>query len=213
MGNKIVSFGKENDNATTYFYPDGSGSLAGGAISWDTDGSIKIAGDLIVGGSIMQEFVEQLDGENVSLGGGSANFNGHEGSGSLAGGLITWIRNNDGTASMKISGSVTIGDTTSGDTVNSVIAALNVSDVSIGNGSTFFDKDGSGYLANEAIKWDSGGTMTITNKCKIAKFNIDDEGIYNGNINGWDDPNVMIATSTKYRWKICKIKGRFWEIC
>lgn len=191
LGNKIVSFGKENDNATTYFYPDGSGSLAGGAISWDTDGSIKIAGDLIVGGSIMQEFVEQLDGENVSLGGGSANFNGHEGSGSLAGGLITWIRNNDGTASMKISGDVTIGDTTSGDTVNSVIAALNVSNVSIGNGSTFFDKDGSGYLANEAIKWDSGGTMTITNKCKIAKFNIDDEGIYNGNINGWDDPKVM----------------------
>ena len=29
---------------------------------------------------------------------------------------------------MKISGSVTIGDTTSGDTVNGVIATLNVSD-------------------------------------------------------------------------------------
>lgn len=191
LGNKIVSFGKENDNATTYFYPDGSGSLAGGAISWDTDGSIKIAGDLIVGGSIMQEVVEQLDGENVSLGGGSANFNGHEGSGSLAGGLITWKRNNDGTASMKISGDVTIGNTTSGDTVNSVIAALNVSNVSIGGGKSYFGKDGSGYLANEAIKWDSGGTITITNKCKIAKFNIDDEGIYYGDINGWDDSNVM----------------------
>ena len=190
LGNKIVSFGKENGDATTYFYPDGSGSLAGGAISWDTDGSIKIAGNLTVQGSIIQEVVEKLDGENVSLGGGSANFNGPEGSGSLAGGLITWIRNNDGTASMKISGSVTIGDTTSGDTVNGVIAALNVSNVRIGNGSTFFDKDGSGYLANKAIEWDSGGTMTITNKCKIAKFNIDDEGIYNGNINEWANEGV-----------------------
>ena len=64
---------------------------------------------------------------------------------------------------MEISGSVTIGDTTSGDTVSSVIAALNVSDVSIGNGSTYFRKDGSGYLANESIKWDSGGTVTMKN--------------------------------------------------
>ena len=185
LGNKIVSFGKENDNATTYFYPDGSGSLAGGAISWDTDGSIKIAGNLTVQGSIIQEVVEKLDGENVSLGGGSANFNGHEGSGSLAGGLITWIRNNDGTASMKISGSVTIGDTTSGDTVNGVIAALNTSDISIGKGSTYFREDGSGYLANESIVWDSGGTMSI------GKFIIGNEGIYNGDINEWANPKVM----------------------
>ena len=193
LGNKIVSFGKENYNATTYFYPDGSGSLAGGSISWDTDGSIKIAGNLTVGGSIVQEVVDQLDGENVSLGGGSANFNGTEGSGSLAGGLITWKRNNDGTSSMEISGSVTIGGPTSGDTVSSVIAALNVSDVSIGNGSTYFGEDGSGYLANESIVWDSGGTLTITDKCKIqgtfeatagkiGEFNINDKGIYIGEI-------------------------------
>ena len=45
---------------------------------------------------------------------------------------------------MKISGSVTIGGPTSGDTVSSVIAALNVSDVSIGTGSTYFGEDGSG---------------------------------------------------------------------
>ena len=185
LGNKIVSFGKENDNATTYFYPDGSGSLAGGAISWDTDGSIKIAGDLTVQGSIIQEVVEKLDGENVSLGGGSANFNGHEGSGSLAGGLITWIRNNDGTASMKISGSVTIGDTTSGDTVNSVIAALKTSDISIGGGKSYFGKDGSGWLADNSISWDSGGTMSI------GKFKIGNEGIYYGDINEWANPNVM----------------------
>lgn len=193
LGNKIVSFGKENHGATTYFYPDGSGSLAGGSISWDTDGSIKIAGNLTVGGSIVQEVVDKLDGENVSLGGGSANFNGPKGSGSLAGGLITWKRNNDGTSSMKISGSVTIGGPTSGDTVSSVIAALNVSDVSIGNGSTYFSADGSGYLANESITWDSGGTLTITDKCKIqgtfeatagkiGEFNINDKGIYIGEI-------------------------------
>ena len=163
LGRKIVSFGKENSDATTYFYPDGSGSLAGGSISWDTDGSIKIAGNLTVGGSIVQEVVDQLDGENVSLGGGGANFNGQTGSGSLAGGLITWQRNNDGTASMEISGSVTIGGPTSGDTVSSVIAALNVSDVSIGRGSTYFREDGSGWLASHAIEWASGGTLTMKN--------------------------------------------------
>lgn len=198
LGNKIVSFGKENSDATTYFYPDGSGSLAGGSISWDTDGSIKIAGNLTVGGSIVQEVVDQLDGENVSLGGGGANFNGQTGSGSLAGGLITWKRNNDGTASMKISGDVTIGDTTSGDTIDGVIAALNTSDISIGGGKTYFGKDGSGWLASHAIEWTSGGTVTITDKCKIqgtfeatagkiGQFNIDNQGIYYGDINKWTD--------------------------
>ena len=68
---------------------------------------------------------------------------------------------------MKISGSVTIGNTTSGDTVNSVIAALNVSNVSIGNNSTFFDKDGSGYLANKAIEWDSGERLILLETLEI----------------------------------------------
>lgn len=201
LGHKIISFGKENGNATTYFYPDGSGSLAGGSISWDTDGSIKIAGDLTVGGSIVQEVVDQLDGENVSLGGGGANFNGQTGSGSLAGGLITWKRNNDGTASMKISGDVTIGDSTSGDTVDGVIAALNTSDISIGGGKTYFGKDGSGWLADKSISWDSGGTVTISNKCiiegafnattgKIGLFNIDKQGIYSGEPNKWTDSSI-----------------------
>ena len=63
---------------------------------------------------------------------------------------------------MKISGSVTIGDTTSGDTVNSVIAALKTSDISIGGGKSYFGKDGSGWLADNSISWDSGGTMSIT---------------------------------------------------
>ena len=85
---------------------------------------------------------------------------------------------------MKISGSVTIGDTTSGDTVNSVIAALNTSDISIGNGSTYFREDGSGYLANESIVWDSGGTMSI------GKFKIGNEGIYYGDINEWTNDGV-----------------------
>ena len=183
LGNKIVSFGKENHGATTYFYPDGSGSLAGGSISWDTDGSIKIAGNLTVGGSIVQEVVDKLDGENVSLGGGGANFNGQTGSGSLAGGLITWKRNNDGTSSMEISGSVTIGGPTSGDTVSSVIAALNVSDVSIGNGSTYFGKDGSGYLANGKINWTKGGDLILEGFVKpsvlyITEINYEDYVYY-----------------------------------
>ena len=45
---------------------------------------------------------------------------------------------------MKISGSVTIGVTTSGDTVNGVIAALNVSDA-LGKISTMYFTDLGGY--------------------------------------------------------------------
>lgn len=197
LGHKMISFGK-NSTATTCFYPDGSGSLAGGSISWDTDGSIIIAGNLTVGGSIVQEVVGQLDGENVSLGGGSANFNGQTGEGSLAGGLISWTRNNDGTASMWISGDVTIGNTTSGDTVDGVIAALNTTNISIGGGKSFFKEDGSGWLANHAIEWDSGGTVTITNQCKIqgileatkgkiGDFMIDGLGMYYGKPDRWTD--------------------------
>ena len=99
---------------------------------------------------------------------------------------------------MKISGDVTIGDTTSGDTIDGVIAALNTSDISIGGGKTYFGKDGSGWIADQSIIWDSGGTVTITDKCKIqgtfeatagkiGQFNIDNQGIYYGYINKWTD--------------------------
>lgn len=64
---------------------------------------------------------------------------------------------------MQISDDVTIGNTTSGDTVDDVIAALNSSDISIGGGSTYFRKDGSGWLASHAIEWASGGTLTMKN--------------------------------------------------
>jgi hypothetical protein len=192
LGNKIVSFGKSNTDATTYFYPDGSGSLAGGAISWDTDGSIKIAGNLSVAGSITQEVIGSLDGENVSLGDGTANFDGLTGSGSLGNGLIKWGKSGN-TPYVKISGEVTIGDT---DTVDSVVAALNTTDLSIGNGTSYFGKDGSGWLANKAIYWDDDGKLTISNKCeiegafnatsgKIGNFTIDENGIYYGDKDKW----------------------------
>lgn len=222
LGYEMISFGK-NSNATTCFYPDGSGSLAGGSISWDTDGSIIIAGNLTVGGSIVQEVVDKLDGENVSLGGGSANFNGQEGSGSLAGGLITWERNNDGTASMTISGDVTIGNTTSGDTVDGVIAALNTSDISIGGGKSYFGKDGDGWLANHAISWDSGGTMTIkgileATKGKIGEFNINSKGIYTGKPDKWAtleySQNMAYLTPSMLRLQKERISndGKFSEL-
>ena len=64
---------------------------------------------------------------------------------------------------MRISGDVTIGNTTIGDTIDGVIAALSVSNVSIGRGSTYLRKYGSKWLESHAIELDIGGTFTMKN--------------------------------------------------
>ena len=190
LGNSIISFGKDNSNAATVFYPDDAGSLAGGAISWDPDGSVKIAGDLTVGGSIKQEVLDYANETNLPVGGSTTEFR-SDGSGYICNGAIEW----DVNGNMKIDGSVTIGDI---DDIDSAIEAyLNTKDLSINGGKSYFGSDGSGWLANHAIEWNSGGTLTI-----------EGNGIFKGSFlaisqNISDDKEIYLSFDTGFNFAGC----------
>ena len=190
LGNSIISFGKDNSNAATVFYPDGAGSLAGGAISWDPDGSVKIAGDLTVGGSIKQEVLDYANETNLPVGGSTTEFR-SDGSGYICNGAIEW----DVNGNMKIDGSVTIGEI---DDIDSAIEAyLNTKDLAINGGKSYFGSDGSGWLANHAIQWDSGGTLTIKGILDVTK----------GSIGGFTISETALINTAQSRGALASIKS------
>ena len=115
---------------------------------------------------------------------------------------------------MKIDGSVTIGDI---DDIDSAIEAyLNTKDLSINGGKSYFGSDGSGWLANHAIEWNSGGTLTIRGELqattgKIGLFNIDSRGLYYGDTSKWSDTsfNQNLAYLTPSALRVQRAVGYF----
>lgn len=155
------------------FKKNGSGYLGGGAIAWTSSGDTFITGNLIIGGAAKEDMVNYINGTNLNLGQGTSNFN-KDGSGSLAGGMITW----DNKQNMEIKGNVKISgtDDTSGSGItDSIIAALSTKDLEINGGASRFNADGSGWLAKKSISWLSNGTLTIN-----ADINAN-----GGTIGGW----------------------------
>lgn len=187
------------------FKKNGSGYLGGGAIAWTSSGDTFITGNLIIGGAAKEDMVNYINGTNLNLGQGTSNFN-KDGSGSLAGGMITWNNKQE----MKIKAKVTItgtDDTSGSGITDNIIAALNTKDLVINNGASKFSADGSGYLANKAINWKTDGTLSID-------ANINAKG---GKIGGWtinentlismgDDENNIILDGGKNRITIKSLK-------
>lgn len=169
------------------FKKNGSGYLGGGAIAWTSSGDTFITGNLIIGGAAKEDMVNYINGTNLNLGQGTSNFN-KDGSGSLAGGMITWNNKQE----MKIKANVTItgtDDTSGSGITDSIIAALNTKDLIINNGASKFSADGSGYLANNAINWKADGTLSIS-------ANINANG---GTIGGWVvSGNTLLSNINDY---------------
>lgn len=157
---ETVCFGDTESTAVTIFRPDGSGQLAGGAISWDVDGRLVIANDLYVTGSIYQGFLNYANGADVNFGNFTSNFYA-DGDFNLANGALIY---DSDTSTLTIKGNVVISGAdqeTADSLVSTVIAALNTRDIAIGGGTSYIGSDGSGWLANHAIEWDDEGNMSL----------------------------------------------------
>lgn len=106
----------------------------------------------------------------------------NDGSGALAGGKINW----DADGNLNVDANVSANNITSG-----TISTANITNLA---DTWRLDTDGSGYLANKNIIWESDGTLTIrasitATSGKIGYFTIDDKGLYYGDVAQWTTPD------------------------
>ena len=103
-----------------------------------------------------------------------------DGSGSLAGDMISWNASGEVDFKAKVSADNITAGTISACTIQS----------STDNPTWKLNPDGSGYLANKNISWKTGGSLTMSGEItassgKIGDFSINSDGLYYGNISKW----------------------------
>lgn len=103
-----------------------------------------------------------------------------DGSGSLAGDMISWNAAGEVDFKAKVSADNITAGTISACTIQS----------STDNPTWKLDPDGSGYLANRNISWKTDGSLTMSGEItassgKIGDFSINSDGLYYGNISKW----------------------------
>jgi hypothetical protein len=140
-----------------------NGIAAGIVASINNDNSdIKIKADRIY--LLGETIVKELNAIDLSINGGKSKFN-QDGSGYVANGAILW--NNDGSGYIGGKSGITWntnGDINFGKEINVKIDGdLSAMDVTLGNGTSYFDKSGSGFVANKGIIWNADGSGSIGN--------------------------------------------------
>lgn len=103
-----------------------------------------------------------------------------DGSGSLAGDMISWNASGEVDFKAKVSADNITAGTISACTIQS----------STDNPTWKLNPDGSGYLANRNISWKTDGSLTMSGEItassgKIGDFSINSDGLYYGNISKW----------------------------
>ena len=103
-----------------------------------------------------------------------------DGSGSLAGDMISWNAAGEVDFKAKVSADNITAGTISACTIQS----------STDNPTWKLNPDGSGYLANRNISWKTDGSLTMSGEItassgKIGDFSINSDGLYYGNISKW----------------------------
>lgn len=103
-----------------------------------------------------------------------------DGSGSLAGDMISWNASGEVDFKAKVSADNITAGTISACTIQS----------STDNPTWKLNPDGSGYLANKNISWKTDGSLTMSGEItassgKIGDFSINSDGLYYGNISKW----------------------------
>lgn len=174
------------------FKKNGSGYLGGGAIAWTSSGDTFITGNLIIGGAAKEDMVNYINGTNLNLGQGTSSFN-KDGSGSLAGGMITWNNKREMTikASVKID---TTDDTTGSGITDNIIAALSAKDLVINGGASRFFASGAGWLAKKAIRWDEDGNIWSENEAWYLKQ--DGSGKFAKGKLTWNEKGTLTVTDS-----------------
>lgn len=103
-----------------------------------------------------------------------------DGSGSLAGDMISW----------NAAGEVDFKAKVSADNITAGIISACTIQSDTDNPTWKLNSDGSGYLANRNISWKTDGSLTMSGEItassgKIGDFSINSDGLYYGNINKW----------------------------
>lgn len=103
-----------------------------------------------------------------------------DGSGSLAGDMISWNAAGEVDFKAKVSADNITAGTISACTIQN----------STDNPTWKLNPDGSGYLANRNISWKTDGSLTMSGEItassgKIGDFSINSDGLYYGNISKW----------------------------
>lgn len=103
-----------------------------------------------------------------------------DGSGSLAGDMISWNAAGEVDFKAKVSANNITAGTISACTIQS----------STDNPTWKLNPDGSGYLANRNISWKTDGSLTMSGEItassgKIGDFSINNDGLYYGDISKW----------------------------
>ena len=103
-----------------------------------------------------------------------------DGSGSLAGDMISWNAAGEVDFKAKVSADNITAGTISACTIQS----------STDNPTWKLNPDGSGYLANRNISWKTDGSLTMSGEItassgKMGDFSINSDGLYYGNISKW----------------------------
>lgn len=103
-----------------------------------------------------------------------------DGSGSLAGDMISWNAAGEVDFKAKVSANNITAGTISACTIQS----------GTDNPTWKLNPDGSGYLANRNISWKTDGSLTMSGEItassgKIGDFSINSDGLYYGNISKW----------------------------
>lgn len=103
-----------------------------------------------------------------------------DGSGSLAGDMISW----------NAAGEVDFKAKVSADNITAGIISACTIQSDTDNPTWKLNSDGSGYLANRNISWKTDGSLTMSGEItassgKIGDFSINSDGLYYGNISKW----------------------------
>lgn len=107
----------------------------------------------------------------------------NDGSGALAGGKINWDAEGNITVDAKIS-------------ANNITAGTISTASIVCEGKWALNQNGSGYLAGQNIKWNESGDLSINGTItaiagKIGYFNIDNQGLYYGDISLWHSTDYI----------------------
>lgn len=111
----------------------------------------------------------------------------NDGSGALAGGKINWDAEGNITVDAKIS-------------ANNITAGTISTASIVCEGKWALNQNGSGYLAGQNIKWNESGDLSINGTItaiagKIGYFNIDNQGLYYGDISLWHSTDYINLTA------------------
>lgn len=107
----------------------------------------------------------------------------NDGSGALAGGKINW----DTEGNINVDAKISANNITSGTISTASIECQN---------KWSLNQNGSGYLAGQNIKWNESGDLSINGTItaiagKIGYFNINNQGLYYGDIDSWKSTDYI----------------------